>query len=103
MPAPTTTTGSFSRTDMRKGRKSGMRSGIALGCLGGATGHPEALLQAPAGCRQRLIMGMEQVALKEKPGQRQALGDRCGTALAAPDAEGRQRQPLLTIERKSVV
>src|SRR3546814_3699092 len=84
-------------TDMRKGRKSGMRSGIALGCLGGAAGHPEALFQAPAGCRQRLIMGMEQVALKEKSGQRQALGDRGGTALAAADEEGRQRQQLLTI------
>src|SRR3546814_12359385 len=90
MPAPTTTTGSFSRTDMRKGRKSGMRSGIALGCLGGATGHPEALFQAPAGCRQRLIMGMEQVARKEKPGQDRKSDEKGKSGSGRVDHVGRR-------------
>src|SRR3546814_4289344 len=59
--------------------------------------HLEAQLQAPACRRQALIMRVEQVALKEKAGQRQPLGHRTGPTLATADQEARQRQQLLPI------
>src|SRR3546814_9462503 len=59
--------------------------------------HLEAQLQAPACRRQALIMRVEQVALKEKAGQRQPLGHRTGPTLATADQEARQCQQLLPI------
>src|SRR3546814_2418378 len=46
------------------------RSGTVLGRFRGMPRHLEAQLQAPACRRQALIMRVEQVALKEKAGQR---------------------------------
>src|SRR3546814_6268128 len=71
------------------------RSGTVLGRFRGMPRHLEAQLQAPACRRQALIMRVEQVALKEKAGQRQPLGHRTGPTLATADQEARQRQQLL--------
>src|SRR3546814_4868012 len=73
------------------------RSGTVLGRFRGMPRHLEAQLQAPACRRQALIMRVEQVALKEKAGQRQPLGHRTGPTLATADQEARQRQQLLPI------